>query len=259
LTEKKENSSNEVLRHVIGMVVSGRVLPEEVLYETTIAAETGLSRTPVREAMMRLVSDGFLGQTKGRRGYAVPALTPEDMRNVYHARECIEQKVALLAAEKAVKSDVDTLMRINELDISGVHEAPEPDKAIYTRDNEWYSAVDLNVRFHIGVARIARNKYLERMYEMVYWRSHLYTHYVIRRMPFPPAVEDVFQRRKRENLGAHEHRELIDAIAARDGDLASKLTIKHLRNTTYYAVAFDINIQPMIDGWCEGGDRHSCP
>lgn len=239
MEEKRGGSSNGILRRVVEMVVSGEVQPNAVLYETSIAADAGLSRTPVREALVRLANEGFLEQTKGKRGYAVPALTVDDMRNVYHARECLEQKLAFLAAEKAVKSDVEALERINNEEIAGFSREPAAGESAYTRENELYSAVDVNVRFHLGVAAIAQNKYLERIYEMAYWRSHLYTHYVIGRLPFPPAVEEVFQRRKRENLGAREHRELIDAIAARDGDRASRLVLAHLRDTTYYAIAFE--------------------
>lgn len=241
MPEKKESSSNEVLRHVVEKIVSGEILPSEVLYETTVAVDTGLSRTPVREALSRLVSEGFLEQTKGRRGYAVPALTREDMQNVYHARECLEQKIASLAAERAVKSDVDFLKQISEEETrvaSSATRISPANRTLYTRENEPYYAVDANVRFHLGVARVARNKYLERVYETAYWRSHLYTYYIIDRLPFPPEVEDVFQRRKRANRGAQEHRELIDAIAVRDGDSAARLTLKHLRDTTYYTIAF---------------------
>lgn len=238
MEEKKESSANEVMRRVVEMVVSGEVLPSEVLYETALAADAGLSRTPVREALARLVSEGFLEQTKGKRGYSVPALTLDDMRNVYHARECIEQKIAYLAAENAIKSDVEALERINAEEIAGFSVQPMDSGPAYTRESKLYSAVDVNVRFHMGVARIARNKYLERVYEMAYWRSHLYTHYIIGRLPFPLEVEELFERRKRENLGPKEHRELISAILARDGDLAAKLTLKHLRNTTYYTIAF---------------------
>lgn len=238
MEEKKESSTNEVMRRVVEMVVSGEVLPSEVLYETTLAADVGLSRTPVREALARLVGDGFLEQTRGKRGYAVPALTLDDMRNVYHARECIEQKIAYLAAENAIKSDVEVLERVNAEEIFGFSDQPVGSGSAYTRENKLYSAVDVNVRFHMSVAGIARNKYLERVYEMAYWRSHLYTHYIIGHLPFPPEIEAVFERRKRENLGPQEHRELIGAISVRDGDLAAKLTLEHLRNTTYYAIAF---------------------
>lgn len=238
LERKKESSANEVMQRVVEMVVSGEILPREVLYETTLAAGVGLSRTPVREALARLVDEGFLEQTRGKRGYSVPPLTLNDMRNVYHARECIEQKIACLAAEKAIKSDVEELERINGEEMAGYAAQSAGARPLYTRENELYSAADANVRFHMGVARIAHNKYLERIYEMVYWRSHLYTHYVIGRLPFPPEVEAVFEQRKQENLGAREHLELISAISLRDGELAARLTLKHLRGTTYYSVAF---------------------
>ncbi|MDR1508137.1 MAG: GntR family transcriptional regulator [Synergistaceae bacterium] len=236
MTEEKENSSNAVLRHVVEMVVSGEVLPTEVLYETAMAAYTGLSRTPVREALSRLVNEGFLSQTKGKRGYVVPPLTLADMRNVYHARECAESKLAYLAAEKAVKSDVEALTQINEDESEA---SPNFIAApLYTRRGESYSAVGVNVKFHMSVAHIADNKYLERIYEMIYWRSHLYTHYIISRLRMPPEVEEIFELRRLENTAAKEHAELTEAIAMRDADKAAALTLKHLHSTTYYTIAF---------------------
>jgi DNA-binding GntR family transcriptional regulator len=232
--EKKENSSNEVLRYVVEMVISGKILPAEVIYETSIAAETGLSRTPVREALTSLVNDGFLVQTRGKRGYSVPALTLEDMRNIYHARECLEQKIAFLAAENAVKADVEMLEQIN------AEETPKRGGArtIYTQEGSSFPAADVDVRFHLGVARIACNNYLERVYEMVFWRNHLYAYYLINRDQLGPEAGAIFQRRKKENRSAQEHAELIRAIAMRDGILASRLTLESLHATTYYAAAF---------------------
>lgn len=238
LIEKKENSPHVVFKRVVEMIVSREINPGDLLYETSVAADTGLSRTPVREAFVRLVSEGFLEQKKGKRGYIVPSLTLEDMQDVFHARECLEQKIAFLAAENAVKSDIELLEQINDDEIENLKMEKNAVEHIYEREGEAYGSIEANVRFHLSLAQIADNRYLERAYEMIYWRSHLYTHYIISLLPLPEEVEKIFQNRRHHNVVAAEHADMIKAISMRDGEKASDIALKHIRNTTAYMIAF---------------------
>jgi len=74
----------------------GRISPEDRLVDVDIAARYGTSRMPVREALVHLVSEGYLVGTT--RGFAVPRLSPEDIRDIFEVRRLLEPRAAANAA-----------------------------------------------------------------------------------------------------------------------------------------------------------------
>lgn len=95
-----------------GLILDGILRPGERLLEERLAADLGISRTPVREALARLRSEGFLAG-EGRRGLAVRQYTAEDVRDIYDFRALVEGHVAALAAERATPADVVRLSEAN--------------------------------------------------------------------------------------------------------------------------------------------------
>lgn len=88
---------------------SGAVEPGQPLQEVHVAEMLGVSRTPVREAMMRLASQGQLNADG--RSFSVPALTLADVDHIYEVRFLIEpealRSVAAAAADRAVRAPID--------------------------------------------------------------------------------------------------------------------------------------------------------
>lgn len=88
---------------------SGAVAPGQPLQEVHLAEMLGVSRTPVREAMMRLASQGLLNADG--RSFSVPALTLADVDHIYEVRFLIEPEalraVAEAAADRAVRAPID--------------------------------------------------------------------------------------------------------------------------------------------------------
>jgi DNA-binding GntR family transcriptional regulator len=74
----------------------GRISPEDRLVDVDIAAHYGTSRMPVREALMQLVSEGYLVGTT--RGFAVPRLSLKDIRDIFEVRRLLEPRAAANAA-----------------------------------------------------------------------------------------------------------------------------------------------------------------
>jgi len=77
---------------------SGRVRPGEPLRELVLAAELGVSRTPVREALARLASEGLV-EVNGR-SYCAPSLTGGDVEDIYELRLLLEPEAARKAAQR---------------------------------------------------------------------------------------------------------------------------------------------------------------
>ncbi|MBK9135788.1 MAG: GntR family transcriptional regulator [Betaproteobacteria bacterium] len=91
---------------------SGAIGVGEVLQEVPLAAQLGVSRTPVREAMARLASEGLLATE--RRSFAVPALSLADVDDIYELRFLLEpaaiRRVAARAADRAARAPVESAL-----------------------------------------------------------------------------------------------------------------------------------------------------
>lgn len=85
----------------------GLVGPEDRLVDLEIAAELGVSRMPVREALLQLVTEGYLVSTA--RGYRTPTLGKQDIRDVFELRLLLEPRAAALAARDIGKSGIAKL------------------------------------------------------------------------------------------------------------------------------------------------------
>jgi DNA-binding GntR family transcriptional regulator len=91
---------------------SGAVVPGQPLQEVQVAEMLGVSRTPVREAMMRLASQGLLDADG--RSYSVPRLTLADVDHIYEVRALIEPEalrgIAAAAADAAKRAPIDAAL-----------------------------------------------------------------------------------------------------------------------------------------------------
>ena len=81
--------SDLVAASIKSAILSGRLRPDEVLVERRIAEQLGVSKTPVREALISLTSSGLLTPTRSR-GIAVRRLRPEDVQHIYEMRILVE-------------------------------------------------------------------------------------------------------------------------------------------------------------------------
>lgn len=118
-------------------LLSGAIRPGERLVDHAIAAEMGVSRMPVREALMQLVAEGYLTSTS--RGFALPDLSPARIAEVFTLRRLLEPHAAALAAQSLGPSEIDALrFALNLLqtqDVSAFHRAAEAFR------NTWIAAV----------------------------------------------------------------------------------------------------------------------
>lgn len=90
-----------------GRILQGDVGPDERLVDTAIAVEMGVSRMPVREALMQLVSEGYLESTT--RGFALPRLGPERIAEIFLLRRLLEPRAAASAAQALGDGDLPGL------------------------------------------------------------------------------------------------------------------------------------------------------
>lgn len=212
---KEKNLDSRVFRHIVDAIASGELRAGGRIYEPELCDQIGVSRTPVRQALSRLVQEGILEKNEGRRGYAVPLLTPEDMDQVFTAREAVEGRIAELACRNATPDDIKWLVQANE----------EERERFEQLDRALYAA--LNEGFHFYLAGMCNNKYLQRFYGQLFWRSQLYIFHL---GGFYTAINKEFAEMRRE-FSYIEHRRLIDTLEEGDPEKARDVAISHVRST----------------------------
>ena len=86
---------------------TGLATPEDRLVDMEIAAQLGMSRMPVREALLQLVAEGCLVSTA--RGYRIPTLNRDDVMDVFELRKLLEPRAAALAARDLSREEIAQL------------------------------------------------------------------------------------------------------------------------------------------------------
>ncbi|CAN5402343.1 GntR family transcriptional regulator [soil metagenome] len=170
--------------------------------EEALAAELGVSRTPVREAMRRLEQEGLVSFRPRRGARLMPTSLPEYLEWL-SIREMLE---GLAAREVATSGTADVGERLRAV-FAGFDEA-----GALARPAEYAEA---NSAFHALLIRESRNLLLDKT-----WQS--FGHLKMAGLRF-------IERLNRGAQSFHEHGDIIDAIAARDPDRAELLARLHVR------------------------------
>ena len=133
-------------------VLARRVAPHEMLSEGQIADAVGVSRTPVREALLRLQSEGLL-RLLPKRGALVLPVTAEELADVIEARRLVES----YAARKVITSG-----QVGELDLQLGRQLTAMREAAKCRDTAAYVAADR--AFHAAIVAAAGNEIIAGVY-----------------------------------------------------------------------------------------------
>ena len=127
-------------RAIKAAMIDGRYPPGAPLSEPTLAAAHGMSRTPIREGLSRLWQEGYLDRVQGR-GYFVARVTVQAIHDTFDVRRLLEGAAAARAAEFATPDEVMVLRELAQLPAAKDYRETEA----------------ANVRFHLAIARMARN------------------------------------------------------------------------------------------------------
>ncbi|MFP4571304.1 GntR family transcriptional regulator, partial [Rhodosalinus sp.] len=136
-----------------GDILSGDLPADERLTELGLAERLGLSRTPVREAIKRLLIEGFLTRATGE-GLRVTALQPDEVEQIFRIRLMLESYGARRAAEFATETEIAELFRLAE-EIS----ARSPARS----DADYDAMTEANAAFHRTIMQAARSPRLGSM------------------------------------------------------------------------------------------------
>jgi DNA-binding GntR family transcriptional regulator len=182
-------------------ICGGSILPRERLVEAAVSEWLNISRTPVREALRRLQSEGFLEHAPGG-GLHVVSYDLDSLTELYFVRETVEGAAAKLCARNASDSEVRLLQQMID------------DQRSNARDGESYSR--RNVQFHDLIYRSARNRFLLKVLLALQDSVLLLGRGVNTTQRIKQAIA--------------EHSEIVDAIARRDPEAAEAAARRHIHS-----------------------------
>lgn len=191
-----------VYREIEEAILNGGLKPGDALIEQKLSEMLGVSRTPVREALHQLELQGMVKNIPNR-GCFVVGFSKKDILDMYVIRIRIESLAARWAAENITPDELDKLREIVDL------------QTFYVERGDTLQVWSLDNRFHGLIFAACRSRMLRDTL------SSLHRH--IQR-----SRELSVKTAGRAALSVAEHRQILEAIAAHDADLAEACTSRHI-------------------------------
>jgi DNA-binding GntR family transcriptional regulator len=198
---KAESLTEKVYQLLRAQILSGELEPGRELSEAELAEHFRVSKTPVREALATLRSEGLV-RTFPRRGYQVVPITFGDVTELFEVRAMLEAGAAELACARITDEELDQLDRLADV-VYDRYEQPSLKRFIQA-----------NRDFHVAIARASGN---ERLYQL--------------------AVRQIDELERIFYLGARlrdisgetkdDHHEIVKVLRSRDLAAAREIMIRH--------------------------------
>ncbi|MGI3184547.1 GntR family transcriptional regulator [Nioella aestuarii] len=193
---------------ILKAIDEGTYRPGSRLVESELAERFGVSRTPIREALQRLETQGLL--SRDGRSLIVASLDHDQMAQLYIVRAELEGLAARLAAQHAAAEEIKVLQEMVAAD-----QALLDDPSALSRANR---------RFHKQIHLASHNKYLVQQLDLVHRSMAL-------------MATTSLAAEGRSPVALEEHAAIVAAIAERDGERAARMLKDHL------STAFEVRLK----------------
>ena len=202
----------DALRHDI---LSLKLAPGELLDETSLSRRFGFSRSPIREALIRLAGESLVVTLQNRTTIVAPVDITRFPKYV-EALDIAQRVNTRLAAELRSEADLEIIAAAQQAFIAAI------------KSTNHLAMSETNKQFHMAIARAGKNPYMASFYERLLdeGRRILHLHF------------DYIERTRDGRLLTDEHEEMIEAIAARDVGRADRLAHEHSRQLRDNFLAF---------------------
>lgn len=199
-SRSRNTGAHLVYEELKRQILSLELKPGERIYEPAMATALEVSRTPLREAIRRLITESLLEQqTTG--GVVVPQLDTAAISELYDVRAAIESLMARDACAKATSADIENLEGIVARNAAMVEFADE--------------AMKHGKSLHAAIAAISGNSWAQRFHEQISSQMERYRHFT-----------NNSQERREQALA--EHRLLVQALASGSPETVAKLAFDHV-------------------------------
>lgn len=203
IEHKTISLADQVFEHLETDILSGKYQKGENLTESKLSLELGVSRTPIREALRRLEQEHLIEESP--KGMVVVGISDKDLADIFEIRAALEGRAAALAAQNYTDEQINIVREALEFQ-----------------------------EFYLGKQDPDRIKSMDsRFHETIYKMSGSTIFYDV----LMPLHKKILKYRKasvsdssRATASVTEHRAIYEAIAAHDGELASRLISEHLNN-----------------------------
>ena len=133
-------------------ILSGQTVAMERLTEVGVAEALGISRTPVRTALVQLKNEGILDMVS-KRGLGIKQLSKSDKESLMYLDEILESTAAYLAASNRSAEDLETLLEVKRNIEKLAFKVQEGDVVMK-------ALRDLHLQFHLMIAKMSGNRFL---------------------------------------------------------------------------------------------------
>ena len=205
----KRSLTDEVYEYLSGKIIAGKYTSGDWLRQEDISTLLGVSQTPVREALDRLVASG-LAERVPYRGVRVPVLEPQEIVDAFLLRLILETTGARLAAKVVQADEVQNLSALVEK------------TANLVSLEDMSTLRQLNKEFHSHLVDAARSPLLSKLYEIT---TNAFPDWMLYEYMFrhPELLQTSLQR---EYI---EHKAIVDALAAKDPEETSFQVANHIK------------------------------
>jgi len=184
-------------------ILSGELKCGTALGEIALSKRLGVSRTPVRSAIHRLAEEGLV-EVIPNKGATVIGINTADLIDIYRIRKRLEGLASSLAAERIAKDELDKLTEAVEL------------AEFYIKKNDTEHIKELDTVFHSIIYKASGSRFLSHTLSELHRKIKSYRK---RSLSVPGRLE----------RSETEHREILEAIKARNSEMADKLTSLHVQ------------------------------
>jgi DNA-binding GntR family transcriptional regulator len=207
--------ADQVYDQLMNAILAGEIGATDRLVQEKLAAEMAISRTPVREALIRLEQDGLL-MTSPRGGFVLHQIAEGEIRELYQARAAVESQVArILAAQNDPAKNAELRRTI------------EREEDISTPSVQAYFNANRNI--HRRFVELVDNRYLLEMFDNIWNRGIAFRLFsVIERVNLSKSLGD--------------HIALVDAIETGDKPAALEAFVEHIQR------GFDLQMEALAEG-----------
>ncbi|WP_198395223.1 GntR family transcriptional regulator [Brevibacterium antiquum] len=209
----KQSAKDMAYQHISEQILRGTFAAGEFLDETELALAIGVSRTPIREALLRLQAERFI-ELLPRRGAQVRSITVSEMHEVYETRIMIESTAygRICRAHRPIPSAARDL--IAEMKAAG-------------DSQDWPAYGQLDQRFHSLLVQCADNSVMHHLYES------------LRPQHVRIAIRAIRESPRRRSTIEREHERILDALTEGDDERAATILREHLREVPEVVEALD--------------------
>ena len=185
-------------------ILTGKYQIGEVISEKRLSEELGVSRTPIREALARLLEEDLIEDTSA--GTVVLGMTDSDMKDIYEAKGRIETIAARRAAENITDEQIAKMKRIVD------------EQEFFVNKGDMDKVRDLDTEFHDVMYNASGSKILRRMLSPIHHKLMRYR------------KSSLEINKERRLMSISEHAAIAEAMSEHDPDKAEQAMLTHLRN-----------------------------